>query len=362
MTSPYSNLPSEAFWRSAVTDRAALDPGNLFSPRFPVTRAMKVVTAGSCFAQHVGRTLRQAGFNVQDAEPAPGQVSDAVANQYGYRLYSARYGNIYTVRQLVQLLDEAEGVSAPALPVWEKDGRFHDAQRPGVEPDGLDDAALVAAHRARHLTAVRDVFYSADLFVFTLGLTEAWVHTQTSTVYPTAPGTIAGSFDPAQFSFKNYGFREIFADFAAFRKRMMERNPKMKFLITVSPVPLTATASGNHVEVATCYSKSVLRAVCGSLYEQFRNVDYFPSYEIITSTNNRGVYFEPNKRSVSAQGVDKAMSLFLMAQGAAPAPGAAEVRRRAGGGAGPRAKRGKSTAEADADVVCEEALLDAFGR
>ena len=211
---------------------------------------------------------------------------------------------------------------------------------------------MVATQRERHLAAVREVFSSADLFVFTLGLTEAWVHAETGTVYPTAPGTIAGSYDPAVHGFRNYGFREIYADFTAFRKLMMQHNRRMKFLITVSPVPLTATASGMHVEVATCYSKSVLRAVCGALVEAFPNVDYFPSYEIITSQNNRGVYFESNKRSVSPRGVETAMSLFLRAHGAEAAP--AEVK--------PKGKHAVTAAQADEDVICEEAMLDAFAR
>ena len=60
----------------------------------------------------------------------------------------------------------------PADPVWERKGRFHDAQRPGVEPEGLDSPESVLAHRARHLAAVRQVFTGCDVFVFTLGLTE----------------------------------------------------------------------------------------------------------------------------------------------------------------------------------------------
>jgi hypothetical protein len=412
-TSPYSDLPARAFWRSAVTDRASLDPGDVYAPRFRIPRKARIVTAGSCFAQHVGRTLKTAGYDVLDTEPPPPGMTSATAQKFGYTLYSARYGNIYTVRQLLQLLDEAEGKVTPALPVWEHKGRFHDAFRPGVEPEGLDSPEDVAAHRKMHLAAVLKAFRAADVFVFTFGLTEAWVHTETGTVYPTAPGTIAGSHDPAVFSFKNYTYREIMPDFVEFRRRMMAHNPEIRFLITVSPVPLTATASGQHVEVATSYSKSVLRAVCGDLYDRFDNVDYYPSYEIITSQNARGAYYEANKRNVSEQGVATAMGVFLKAQGAgqmaepevsttgrrqghrraaenveqtddtvrpvrgrrraarlaAEAAGQggeserpAKARRRAARLAAERAGQGAGTEPAQTadDVVCEEALLDAF--
>ncbi|WP_424927704.1 GSCFA domain-containing protein [Amaricoccus tamworthensis] len=343
--SPYSGLPPRAFWRSGVQERSPLDPGDIYTPRFPVTRDMKIATAGSCFAQHVGRALRGAGLDVLDAEPLPAAVDDATANKYGYRLYSARYGNIYTARQLRQLWEEANGEFTPAEPVWEHKGRYFDALRPSVEPEGLPDVEAVRGHRAGHLRAVMEAYSAADLFVFTFGLTEAWIHTETGTVYPTAPGTIAGQFDPERWSFKNYDVVEILEDFETFRSALKTVNPNVKFLITVSPVPLTATASGQHVEVATCYSKSVLRAVCGMLLERHDDIDYFPSFELITSLNARGVYYEPNQRNVSSQGVNTAMSTFLNAHGLTPK--------------NPSAKEDTDEGE---EVVCEEILLEAFAR
>ena len=356
MHSPYSDLPKRAFWRSGVTDRPALEPGDLYNPKFNITRDMRIATAGSCFAQHVGRTLRNAGFNVLDTEPFPSTADDLTAQKFGYRLYSARYGNIYTTRQLMQMFEEMKGQFKPACPVWEKGGRYYDAMRPSVEPQGLDSEEQVLEHRKRHLTNVRKAFFNSDLVVFTFGLTEAWVHTESGTVYPTAPGTIAGTFDPSQFQFKNYRHHEVLADFLKFRKLMMKRNPEIKFMITTSPVPLTATASGQHVEVATSYSKSVLRAVCGELYEEFDNVDYFPSYEIITSANNRGVYFESNKRNVSMEGVAKAMSLFLNAH---DSEGGAQ-NQPASSGSAPRKRQ--NAPKQELDNVCEDALLESFSK
>lgn len=352
--SPYAGLPPQAYWRTGVAERAPLDPGDLYTPRFQVTREMRIATAGSCFAQHVGRALRTAGFSVLDTEPLPPSIPDEVAHRFGYRLFSARYGNIYTARQLAQLLAEANGEVEPALPVWRSGDRFFDAQRPAIEPDGLESEALVRRHREKHLGCVRAAFDTADLVVFTFGLTEAWLHRETGTVYPTAPGTVAGNFDPEAFAFHNYDAFEALADFEAVRARLKRGNPGLRFLVTVSPVPLTATSSGNHVEVATCYSKSVLRAVCGMLVARHEDVDYFPSFELITSQRARGVYYETNQRSVSWIGVEAAMAMFKRAHGiagAAPAP-AAQRRGRAEAG-----RRPPETRE-----VCEEALLEAFAK
>lgn len=401
MKSPYEDLPARAFWRQGVAERTELD--GLFVPRFTVSRTDRIATAGSCFAQHVGRTLKERGFSVIDSEPLPSGASPEVAARFGYGLFSGRYANIYTTRQLAQLLDEAYGRFEPALPVWNKGGRYFDAQRPGVEPDGLDSPEDVIEMRRHHLERVRSIFAEADVFVFTFGLTEAFVHRETGTVYPTAPGTIAGQFDPEIFAFRNFTYPEILEDFLTVRGWLKEINPQMRFVITVSPVPLTATASGEHVEVATTYSKSVLRAVAGHLYHTLEDVDYFPSYEIITSQKAGGSFYEPNLRSVSSVGVNTAMSVFMRAQGvemetpsvptarklparirskettpkpkpvwSGPVFTEEERKARQAAGLGPftpeerKARRAQLMAQAklnqnsEDDVVCEDALLEAF--
>jgi hypothetical protein len=42
--------------------------------------------------------------------------------------------------------------------------------------------------------------------------------------------------------------------------------------------------------IANCHAKSVLRAVCGIVYEEFPNVDYFPSYESVTLSKTPHVW------------------------------------------------------------------------
>lgn len=53
-------------------------------------------------------------------------------------------------RQLVQLFREARGKKL-AEPVWQRQGRFFDAQRPAIEPEGFDTAEEVLRHRSHHL-------------------------------------------------------------------------------------------------------------------------------------------------------------------------------------------------------------------
>lgn len=364
--SPYSDLPSNRFWRSGVAEEHPLSVNDLYRKKFEIDRTTRVVTAGSCFAQHIGRRLKDRGFKVLDYEPAPPGIRPETAQRFGFDIYSARYGNIYLVRQLVQLAREAVGQWKPTDAIWSKDGRYFDALRPNVEPEGLDSIEEAAAHRAQHLTAVRRLLGDGDLLVFTLGLTEGWVHRESGTVYPTAPGTIAGSYDPSIHVFKNFTFSEILEDFLEFRALVRSVNPAARFLLTVSPVPLTATASGDHVLVATTYSKAVLRAVAGELSSQLDDVDYFPSFEIISSPWSRGFFYESNLRSVSPTGVDAVMRIFFAEhdpEGAAAvtaSPVDETLRRREARIQQRRAMRRE--AKSRDEVVCEEAMLEAFSK
>lgn len=318
--SPYQGIDARAFWRTGLAE-AAYPPPDLYRPRWGLTKTDRIVTAGSCFAQHVGRALRKNGFTVLDAEPRPAGIAPEDGPSHGYDMYSARYGNIYTTRQLRQLLEEAWGKAPDFDAIWEKDGRFYDALRPNIEPGGFESAAAVKAARAQHLEKVREVFTQADVFIFTLGLTEAWVHKPSGQVYATAPGTIAGSFDPEIHAFANFRVSEVKADLEAALARLKRLNPALRVLLTVSPVPLTATASQAHVLPATVLSKSVLRAVAGELQADDAAVDYFPSYELVTSVKAGAGWFEPNLRSVREAAVARVMAVFTRAHlGAAAVP------------------------------------------
>lgn len=116
-----------------------------------------------------------------------------------------------------------------------------------MEPVGLSCPEEVEAQRRHHLGRIRQLVSATDIFVFTFGLTKAWRDRPSGTVFPTAPGTIAGAYDPDAFEFVNLTFADTLADFLAFRALVKRRRPEARFLVTVSPVPLTATASGDHM-------------------------------------------------------------------------------------------------------------------
>ena len=316
MTHPYETLPEDRFWRSAVADRDALDIAGLWKPKLRITRKDRIVTAGSCFAQHFARALVARGYRWTDFEPGPSGLTPAQKHDYHYGTFSFRTGNIYTPRMLRQWLTWALTPTPPPEEVWEQDGRFYDPFRPGVEPGGFASAAELQASRLDTLAAIRRGLKEARVFVFTLGLTESWRDRETRAEYAVCPGTIAGTFDAERHEFVNHGYDALLADMKSVLKLMWRVNRKLNILLTVSPVPLTATASDQHVLTATVHSKSLLRAVASTLVQGQARVDYFPSYEIITHPAYHGQFYAPNLRSVLPEGVDHVMKTFFQDQAA----------------------------------------------
>jgi hypothetical protein len=344
---PYESLPQKAFWKPAVANRSMFDIDEIWDPKFKIKQSDKIVTYGSCFAQHIGRALESRGFQWHKPEVAPMGMGAVNAKKFNYGIFSTRTGNIYTTSLLRQWAEWALKDVSPPDEVWGKDGRYIDPFRPRVEPTGFASVEELTKSRAATINAFKAGVKDASFFVFTLGLTESWFNGTDGYEYPMCPGTVAGEFDENVHQFKNQQFNDVITNLVEAIELMRSVNPTLRFLLTVSPVPLTATMSSRHVAVATMASKSVLRAVAEQLASNRDYVDYFPSYEIINSPIFRGAFFEPNQRDVNPAGVNFVMNNFFQCQtgkfGALALTGVAH-----------------ETAADTTDVVCEEALLEAF--
>lgn len=354
MTHPYRNLPRYTRWSSAVGNVHYPDVDPVVSFPFTVSSQDKVATAGSCFAQHIARRLKGSGYNYFVTEPGHPLANEQLAERFNYRVFSARYGNIYTTRQLIQLLERAYGERTPAQDFWQlPTGRYVDPLRPTVEPEGFSSLKEMKADRAQHLASVRRMFEELDVFVFTLGLTEAWMDREDGTVFPICPGVAAGEFDRNRHVFVNFRLEEIVADLQSVIERITGLNPGARFILTVSPVPLAATAEDRHVLVSTTLSKSILRVACEELARaQPDRLGYFPSYELITGSFNRGRYFGDDLRSVTEEGVGHVMRLFMK-----------HVAGQAGVAAAPEPLNDAALAKLSRlqeiqQVVCDEEMLD----
>lgn len=175
-------------------------------------------------------------------------------------------------------------------------------------------------------------------------MTETW-QTLNEEILAIAPGTSFGLFDPQKHKFINLSFGEILDDLKQVERLIYFINPEIKFIYTVSPVPLTATAESEHILIANNFSKALLRAAVGTHVKLSKNANYFPSYELITHNTVGDWRFEKNLRSVSDAGVE-----FVMRHGFNEHGKQKSVNST------------KATTESSQEIYCEEQKLETFSR
>src|SRR5256885_5144752 len=109
---PYESAPDRAFWLRSVAK--GFDPADVAdASTFRLTADDTFMSAGSCFASNVRRYLEAAGLQYVVTE-GPHPLFPESAESGFYDAFSARYGNIYTARQMAQLLERVLGRFAPA--------------------------------------------------------------------------------------------------------------------------------------------------------------------------------------------------------------------------------------------------------
>ena len=310
---PYSSLPDHRFWRKAVTSLPpfAIDP--LLQTPFKIARHDRVATAGSCFAQEIAHRLQASGYTYYLAERPPSGMSAAEAERCNYFMYSCRYGNLYTTAQLRQLIDRAYGDFIPQLDYWtrEEDGRIVDPFRPRIEPDGFATIEEMREERNRHFFAVRQMIETMDVFVFTFGHTETWRHKPDGAILQLAPGVAGGEWDDNVYEFYNMTVSEVVRDFLASVDRIREINPKVRIVLSVSPVGIIATYEERHVVVSNTAVKAILRAAADEVVRARPNIAYFPSYDLVNVSPNAARFYRDDTRRINTQGIDRTMKMFF---------------------------------------------------
>lgn len=351
---PYQSFPRAQFWRRSVTGQAFADIDFDPAPKFVFDLETDTfATAGSCFAQHFGRALVDRGGRLLIAEDRHPLVPKDAG--HGYGVFSARYGNLYTTRQLRELVQQAAGVTAPVFEfVQRPDGRWVDALRPRAVPDGFSSEADARADRIFHLGRVRALLQSCTVFVFTLGLTESWQNQRDGQSYGVCPGVVAGTFDPEIHAFHNLSYVECLEDLYTTFDILRALNSSIRILLTVSPVMLVATAEARGVVQSSVASKSLLRAVADQCVRDWPNVDYFPSYEIIAGPQSRGAFYDGDLREVREDGVQFVMNMFFKSRVAGGAPVTAAAPSPASDAPEPWSVEAMKRFQAD----CDEAFLD----
>lgn len=286
-----------------------------WEPSFQVAPEAKIFAIGSCFARNLEAAFLQEETQITSADPGS-EVLEIKANlQVGLL-------NKYNPLSIQQELLWASGREAfPSGAFVECNGKYCDLSLRSQARQG--PLALMQSRRER-LQAYFARIFAADLVVVTLGLTEAWRDRETGLVLAEAPSPRLLQQYPQRFTFEVLSYETCLTALQSLRALLQGHGkPGARILVTVSPVALQRTFSGQDVIVANMMSKSTLRAVAGAWAAATEGVDYFPSYEAAMLSDPNLVWLG-DRRNVSDFIVARIVGEFARRYGLKPAPDPAQ--------------------------------------
>jgi tetratricopeptide (TPR) repeat protein len=299
---PIARLSAEDANRNLRRNRASLWPdgradgsrlGDLarisFTPSFTFSRDDKILTIGSCFAREMERRLASLGFDLP-------MTRVVLPREERYTKTENDILSKFTCQSIENELVWARDPSAQPPPeqlfLQVGENLWHDPQL----VSNVSTAPLGRVGERRDM--VRAAFQEAPdcrVVIITLGLAEAWYDHETGLYLNTAPPPQAIKRSPTRFSLDVLSFEDIDASLERIWGHLKAfGHPDFRMLITVSPVPFKATFTGQDAITANSYSKAVQRAACQAFVARHDNVDYFPSYEIVSMSDRRRVYDRDN--------------------------------------------------------------------
>jgi tetratricopeptide (TPR) repeat protein len=258
------------------------------TPSFKLKGTDTIFTIGSCFARNVEEHVARLGCRVP--------MLDFSMPPHEWRGAANSAMNKFNPPAFPQILEWVGKISdRDGIVTWD-DCRPFALDCAGGEFFDMDMGATPHVSRERfverrqHIYDIFSTVFSADCLMMTPGLIEAWRDTETGLFTHEGPVNKAMSQHQSRFQLEILTYQQCEAAFLRAIDAVRLRNPRVKVLMTTSPVPLSATFSGQDVRIANTYSKSMLRAVCGSLPMQRPMLDYFPSYESVTLSHPDDVW------------------------------------------------------------------------
>ncbi|MDH4386246.1 MAG: GSCFA domain-containing protein [Caulobacter sp.] len=307
----FANLKANrrSLWPDGRKDQSRLDGVAKvhFKPSFSLTPGEAVFTMGSCFARNIERRFSELGFELPTMAltlPAEERASDTENDLLN------KYPPHSILNELRWALDPEAAFPEGGFFNVKKD-LWHDPHLAGnVAPAPLERVV----ERRRMVEEIYRQVPRCRLVVMTLGLTEAWFDKETGYYLNAAPPQAAFKADPDRFRMDVLTVDEILVVLEQIRDLLMRfGHPQMRMMLTVSPVPFKATFTGRDAIIANSYSKSALRAAAEMFVFRHGNVDYVPSYEIVTHTSRASAFIQDNRHitpSVVNEIVDRVVSAY----------------------------------------------------
>ncbi len=264
-----------------------------------ITRQTRVGSIGSCFAWEIKKWLLEHGYTFVQTEDGPSTESG-----------SARFGNVFNTKCIRQIFEGAYGGFEPAEAVWAYDGKLMDPYRKNVGWATIEEAR---AERASHHAAVREMVQRCEVLICTIGQAEVWRHREDKAAFFMIPP--AEVIDEARHEVALTTVRENVENLHASYDLIRAHNPRLRLVLTVSPVPLMATFRDEHAVVADEASKSILRVAADEFVRANPDVLYFPAYEIVKRLSPSP--WKEDNRHARPEVIARVMEAFMGAYGEA---------------------------------------------
>ena len=259
-------------WKRFMANRSVT-----FMPNPMVQRSDRFFVMGSCFAEEIRLALTKdigAGHVVPDYRAVIFDAAHAQADE----LPGRNHMNTYNAFSVLQEIERILGLWTPDPDdYWTIGEKLQCPYRRLVLADSVPVYAALCAGLD---TALRDGFAAADHFIFTFGMTEIFVNNRSGKVASQKPGYgMAGG--ATETTYHRATFAENFAVISRLVDLITSAKPQAKIFMTVSPVPLKTTFSGEDIFAANTLSKATLRTVLAEIAAARPNVIYFASYDAV---------------------------------------------------------------------------------
>ena len=264
----------------------AVKPG--ISNSFTISRSDKVFTIGSCFARNIESYLRKSGFDLgvfqfdipieelNQIAPFPTQLLNKYTPFSMTNEVRGAFGELDLERSLVEIAPNS----------------FLDMQL-HTDVGTTKDRAI--ERRAYVNDFNRTLIKEADTIVITLGLVECWFDKVAGLYTNQTPSVQMMKKFPERFQFEILAPDVVGKEVQNLVELFLKYGKRgHKVMLTVSPVPIGRSFSGEDVIVANCYSKSVLRTYAEYIKQTYDHVDYIPTYEAITLSDRANTWTDDN--------------------------------------------------------------------
>jgi hypothetical protein len=275
-------------------------------PKFKLRRDDKFYAIGSCFARGLENALAAHKITVESAAPEFAALQPANKEVSGLGFIN-KYNTYSILNELRWALDPdaefpRESIVQLTETTWDDP---HTA--PTLEFANLQETL----ERRALMQAVTKRIENCRAVILTLGLAEVWRDAKANVFINRTPIPSFLETEQDRYEFHLTNFTENLANLEAIHALLTRYgHPDVRIVVTVSPVPLMNTFSTMDIVVANTWAKSLLRAVAQEWAASHSNVDYFPSYEIVQSSD-RAAAWEGDIRHVTGAGAQHIMKVFL---------------------------------------------------